>query len=152
MKEEPYILIIDKEKSAGVKLADFLRSLNYQVDFATSGQEALNLFLASHYEGNIPTEDVEFNFGDIKFDSVHQTLGSRKLSCRECEVLLMLSRSRNNLVDRNLILQNVWRDTSYFAWRSLCVYINHLRKHLKEENCPVQILSSKNKGYKLIDM
>lgn len=58
MKEEPYILIIDKEKGAGVKLADFLRSLNYQVDFATSGQEALNLFLASHYEGNIPTEDV----------------------------------------------------------------------------------------------
>ena len=151
MRKESYILIVENEKGKCAQLADFLRSLNYQVDVTANGQEALNMFLAANYEVEVAAGEVTYQFGDVKFDSVHQILGSMRLSSRESEILLLLCRNRGNLVDRNVILKNVWRDDSYFASRSLSVYINHLRNYLKEENCPVQIISIRGKGYKLID-
>lgn len=94
--------------------------------------------------------EVEFDLGNgIHFDSVRQELAGTHLSARESDVLLILCRNLNQTVDRNIILRSLWNQESYFASRSLSVYINHLRNHLAGTNRT--ILSVHNKGYKLID-
>lgn len=93
---------------------------------------------------------VDFNLGNgIHFDSVRQLLGELHLSARESGVLLILCRNMNQTVDRNVILRTIWSQDSYFASRSLSVYINHLRNHLKGTR--TRIISAHGKGYKLIE-
>lgn len=93
---------------------------------------------------------VHFQLGNLYFDSVKQTLGDVHLSSRENDLLLILCRKRNHLVERNRILKTLWQTDDYFASRSLSVYINHLRNHLQD--CPnIKILSVHGKGYKIID-
>ena len=93
---------------------------------------------------------VHFQLGNLYFDSVKQTLGDIHLSSRENDLLLILCRKRNQLVERNRILKTLWQTDDYFASRSLSVYINHLRNHLQD--CPnIKILSVHGKGYKIID-
>jgi len=99
---------------------------------------------------NKKNAEVEFDLGNgVHFDSVRQTLNDKHLSARENDLLLILCRNLNETVDRNLILRNLWSQESYFASRSLSVYINHLRHHLVGTNR--QIISVHNKGYRLID-
>lgn len=94
--------------------------------------------------------ETEFNLGNgIMFDSVRQTLNGEHLSSRENDLLLILCRHLNETVDRNLILRKLWSQESYFASRSLCVYVNHLRKRLSGTNR--RILGVHGKGYRLID-
>ena len=99
---------------------------------------------------NKKNSEVEFDLGNnIRFDSVRQELGDVHLSGRESDLLLILCRNLNETVDRNIILRTLWNQESYFASRSLSVYINHLRNHLKGTNrC---IISVHGKGYKLIE-
>ena len=152
MKTRPYILIVDSEQEVSAKLADFLKSLNYQVEVAKTSKEGLDLYMASHYDVEVATPDMVYAFGDVTFDSVHQTLGTKRLSARESEVMLMLCRNKNRMVERTQILKNIWHDDSFFASRSLSVYVNHLRKYLEETQCPLQIMSVHGKGYKLVEI
>jgi len=93
---------------------------------------------------------VEFDLGNgVYFDSVRQQLGDIHLSARESDVLLILCRNMNETVDRNIILRTVWSQDSYFASRSLSVYINHLRNYLTKTG--TRIISVHGKGYKLIE-
>ena len=99
---------------------------------------------------NKKNSEVEFNLGNgIHFDSVRQQLGDIHLSARESDLLLILCRNLNETVDRNFILRSLWNQESYFASRSLSVYVNHLRNHLKDTN--LQISSVHNRGYKLFE-
>ncbi len=93
--------------------------------------------------------EVAFDLGNgVHFDSVRQMLGEMHLSARESDLLLILCRNINHTVERNLILRTLWRQESYFASRSLSVYINHLRKHL--DGTKAQVVGVHGKGYKLI--
>ena len=92
--------------------------------------------------------EVEFDLGGVHFDSVRQMLGSLHLSARESDLLLILCRNANQTVERNLILRALWSKESYFASRSLSVYVNHLRKHLAGTGA--QIVGIHGRGYKLI--
>jgi len=92
---------------------------------------------------------VVFQLGKVTFDSVKQTLGKQHLSGRENDLLLMLCRKQNHLVERSKILQSLWQVDNYFASRSLSVYINHLR-HVLEKVPEVRILAVHGKGYKLV--
>lgn len=93
--------------------------------------------------------EVEFDLGNKHFDSVRQMLGETHLPSRESDLLLILCRNINQTVDRNLILRQLWHQESYFASRSLSVYINHLRKHLSGTN--MQIIGVHGKGYRLVE-
>lgn len=95
--------------------------------------------------------EVEFDLGNgVHFDSVRQLLGDEHLAARESEVLLILCRNLNEMVERNVILRTIWSQDSYFASRSLSVYINHLRKHLAGTRR--QIIGMHGKGYKLVEI
>jgi len=96
-------------------------------------------------------QEVEFDLGNgIHFDAVTQMLGNRRLTARENDVLLILCRRKNELVERNFILHTLWAQESYFASRSLSVYINHLRNYLAGTQVAIQ--SVHGKGYKLIQL
>jgi two-component system, OmpR family, response regulator VicR len=56
-----------------------------------------------------------------------------KLTFRENELLLLLIRANGTVVKREDILDKLWKDNSYFAGRSLDVFISRLRKYLKED-------------------
>lgn len=93
-------------------------------------------------------EETIFKLGNKVFDSTHQTIDGQHLSGRESDLLLMLCRHMNQLVDRHVLLVSLWKTDDYFTSRSLSVYINHLRSFL--EDTDVQILGVHKKGYKLV--
>ncbi len=94
------------------------------------------------------TETI-FQIGNTTFDSVRQFLGDKRLSSRENDLLLMLCRKQNSLVERSQILKALWRDDNYFTSRSLAVYVNHLR-HLMNDVKGARIIAVHGKGYKLV--
>lgn len=89
-----------------------------------------------------------FTLGDKVFDSVHQTLGDQHLSGRQSDVLLLLCRRPDTVVERHFILSEVWHEDNAFTARSLSVYINALRTLLA--HCGYRILAVRNRGYKLV--
>lgn len=94
------------------------------------------------------SQATEFDLAGKCFDSVRQTLDGAHLSARESDLLLMLCRRMNTVVDRHAILWALWQTDDIFASRSLSVYINRLRTHL--EGTGIQIVGVHGKGYKLI--
>jgi len=95
-------------------------------------------------------QETIFKVGNVTFDAVKQTLGKNHLSTRENDLLLMLCRKMNKVVDRSQILKTLWQADNYFSARSLAVYINHLR-HILSNVKNVRIIAVHGKGYKLVD-
>jgi len=73
----------------------------------------------------------------------------RTLTNREAEILQMLVLNRNNMLERNIILNTLWNNNDYFSGRSLDVFIAKLRKYLKDDPS-IFILSIRGQGYKLV--
>jgi len=96
---------------------------------------------------------TEIDIGDYRFNRLHQVLwrGSeqRKLTPRESELLQLLCRHLNQTVPREHALREIWGDESYFAGRSMDVFISKLRKYLREDP-RVQILGIHGKGFRLV--
>lgn len=89
-----------------------------------------------------------FDLGELHFDSVHQTLGERHLSGKECEILLYLCRHQEQMIDRHTLLRAIWQRDDYFVSRSLSVFIHHLRTYIRPYG--YDILSHRSCGYKLV--
>ncbi|MBR1850832.1 MAG: response regulator transcription factor [Bacteroidales bacterium] len=93
-----------------------------------------------------------YNLGGIVFDSSHQTLTcgekSQRLTAKEAELLRIFAINFNQVVDRTTTLQKIWKDDSYFAARSMDVYITKLRKYLKMDP-HVQLTNVHGVGFKL---
>jgi DNA-binding response OmpR family regulator len=95
-----------------------------------------------------------FQLGSLVFDSIRQTLTGtdgnvQKLTTKESQLLKMLCENENQTLDRNVALNAIWENDSYFNARSMDVYITKLRKHLKNES-GVEIINIHGKGFKLI--
>jgi DNA-binding response OmpR family regulator len=77
------------------------------------------------------------NLGKYVFDYAGQQLRIdnqvTKLTFKENELLLFLIKADSTVVRREEILEKLWNDSSYFAGRSLDVFISRLRKYLKED-------------------
>ena len=98
-------------------------------------------------------EITAFNLGVFEFDYNKQTLSyngdEQKLTTKENELLFLLSRHKNGLLERSHALSAIWGDANYFNGRSMDVYIAKLRKHLKADD-RIEILNVHGKGFKLI--
>ena len=55
----------------------------------------------------------------------------------------------NQIVDRGLVLQKIWKNDTYFNARSMDVYITKLRKYLKLDPA-VEIANQHGVGFKLV--
>ena len=111
----------------------------------------LNATIRRAFDDGKPDKNL-FHIGDFVFDYAHQSLTChdhvQRLTMKECELLRMFAVNFNQLVDRNSTLQKIWKDDSYFAARSMDVYITKLRKYLKLDP-KVQILNVHGVGFRL---
>jgi DNA-binding response OmpR family regulator len=89
-----------------------------------------------------------FNLNGHIFDATRQTFDGEHMSSRESDLLLMLCRNEDELVDRHRILAKLWNEDNAFTSRSMGVYINHLRHFL--EPAGYSVVAVRNKGYKLV--
>jgi len=98
-------------------------------------------------------EKGPFTVGKFSFDPESHTLNIGdnriKLTTKENDLLFLLYRNKNSILDRNFALKKIWGDDSYFNGRSMDVYITKLRKHLKIDPS-IQIINEHGKGFKLI--
>ena len=94
-----------------------------------------------------------FELGDYTFDHRNLMLShpeeERKLTRKEAEVLRLLCMHRDQVLTRELVLNMVWGDDTYFLGRSLDVFISRLRKYLKRDD-RVQITNVHGVGFKLL--
>lgn len=91
--------------------------------------------------------------GTYLFDPKKQLLSHEgtqvKLTTKESELLDLLCRHGNSVLERNFALKTIWINDNYFNARSMDVYITRLRKYLRMDPL-VKILNIHGKGYKLI--
>lgn len=94
-----------------------------------------------------------YTLGKFTFYPLQQVLdsdkGSRKLTTKESELLKLLCKNKNEILERNYALRTIWVDDNYFNARSMDVYITKLRKYLKDDPS-ITILNVHGKGYKLL--
>jgi len=95
----------------------------------------------------------QFQIGKYAFDVKRQTLTlkkeSKKLTTREADLLLLLCQNMNQIVSRETALREIWNDDSYFAGRSMDVFVSKLRKYLIDDPS-VEIVSLHGKGFRLV--
>lgn len=65
---------------------------------------------------------------------IHAETGTKRLTQKEADLLLLLQRNRNEIVRRSLILETLWGKDDYFLGRSLDVFMSRLRKYLKADH------------------
>jgi two-component system, OmpR family, response regulator len=104
--------------------------------------------------GTVSAKVEELNrIGEYMFDNKRQLLTFRdqqiSLTTKESELLDLLVRHKNEVLERNYALRIIWIDDNYFNARSMDVYITRLRKYLKKDPA-VKILNIHGRGYRLI--
>ena len=99
-------------------------------------------------------QDSEFYMlGAIKYEPslriLHLSEGEKKLTTKENQLLELLVKNENDILDRQATLRAVWGDDNYFNGRSMDVYIAKLRKLLREEE-RIEIMNVHGKGFKFL--
>lgn len=72
-----------------------------------------------------------------------------KLTHKEADLLNLLCRFKNQVLERNIAMKHIWGNDSHFVARSMDVYISKLRKYLKDDN-QIEIDTIHGVGFKLI--
>jgi DNA-binding response OmpR family regulator len=105
----------------------------------------------SNTSGN--KKEESYFIGGYSFHALKQLLIYRdqpiKLTTKESELLELLCRHKNEILERNFALKTIWIDDNYFNARSMDVYITRLRKYLRKDP-DVKIANVHGRGYKLI--
>lgn len=93
------------------------------------------------------------SIGKYTFDYIKQNLEIENeafsLTHREAELLDLLLKNHNQVVERSVILTKIWGKDDFFNGRSMDVFITKLRKKLAKD-VSIQIINIRNQGYKLI--
>lgn len=89
-----------------------------------------------------------FNFDTRKSELVIEKM-TIELTSKESDLLLLLFKSANETVEREVILNQVWGDEGDYVGRTLDVFISKLRKKL-EADPNVKIMNIRGVGYKLV--
>jgi DNA-binding response OmpR family regulator len=104
------------------------------------------------------SSDTESHFDDIKignltFNPKMQILSkddfSVSLTTKESDLLILLHKNKNEILERDHALKAIWGDDNYFNGRSMDVYIAKLRKYLKHDE-QIQIINVHGRGFKLL--
>ena len=98
-------------------------------------------------------KEESYVIGSYLFEPRKQILSYKqqpiKLTTKESELLELLCRHENLILERNFALKSIWIDDNYFNARSMDVYISRLRKYLSMDPS-VKIVNVHGRGYKLI--
>lgn len=113
----------------------------------------IEAILKRTHGGSIEKPDEEVMVGSLKYEPetrmIHLPEGAKKLTTKENQLLQLLVKNQNDILDRNATLRAIWGDDNYFNGRSMDVYIAKLRKTLKVDP-NIEIMNVHGKGFKLI--
>jgi DNA-binding response OmpR family regulator len=153
-KDVPVIFLtargLDKDKVKGFELGcdDYITK-----PFST--QELcmrINAILKRTYNKQVEATAKVLSLGRYSFDYTRMVLSydnqCKKLSSKEVELIYILLSHKNELVQRNMILEKVWGNDDYFAGKSMDVYISKIRKMLRDDP-RIEILNAYGIGFKL---
>jgi DNA-binding response OmpR family regulator len=91
--------------------------------------------------------------GTFRFDSEARTLRHgdtvEELTSREAELLQQLCMQGRGVLERSVALRQIWGTDSFFAGRSMDVFISKLRKRLAAD-LAVHIVNVHGKGFRLV--
>ncbi len=97
--------------------------------------------------------DGEYKIGKLRYQPdlrlLHTDEEVKKLTTKENQLLHLLVKNQNEILDRQATLRAVWGDDNYFNGRSMDVYIAKLRKMLKDDE-RIEIMNVHGQGFKLI--
>ncbi|MFN0032583.1 MAG: response regulator transcription factor [Flavobacteriales bacterium] len=95
--------------------------------------------------------DLHIGRYKLEYQKQKMTLDGKdiKLTTRENEMLYLLLKNKNGLLERTYILKTLWGEDSYFNGRSMDVYIAKIRKLLKDDT-NIEIINIHGKGFKLV--
>ncbi len=114
--------------------------------------EELIAKINERFESDITAQDVEYQLGDTLFRpnlaSLTYNGETHSLSVRQTEILSILAQNLGKVVDREVILNAVWGDSSYANSLALNVQISYIRKLLADP--AITITSLKKKGLMLM--
>jgi two-component system OmpR family response regulator len=104
--------------------------------------------------GNSQLEDESnYAIGNFGFDKTKQLLTIEekaiKLTTKENDLLYLLCKNMNGVLERDAALKFIWGDDNYFNGRSMDVYIAKLRKYLKEDPA-IELINVHGRGFKLL--
>ena len=102
--------------------------------------------------GEGTTEESQYQVGKYIFKPLERTLefngDASRLTTKENDLLKLLCKNANGVLERNDALKAVWGDDNYFNGRSMDVYIAKLRKHLNKDE-KIEIMNIHGRGFKL---
>jgi DNA-binding response OmpR family regulator len=97
-------------------------------------------------------DEPVLSLGDTRFDPAARTLELRgerwTLTPKESDLLQLLARHRNRVLERDLAMRVIWGREGYFVARSMDVYISKLRKLLAGDG-RLEIQTVHGRGFKL---
>ncbi len=97
--------------------------------------------------------DEKYHVGIIEYEPTYRILhlkeGDKKLTTKENQLLHLLVKNKNEILDRQATLRAIWGDDNYFNGRSMDVYIAKIRKLLREDP-NIEIMNVHGKGFKLV--
>jgi two-component system, OmpR family, response regulator len=119
-----------------------------------SMEELLARITAILRRANVSEENEStYAIGKFTFLPLEQRLQlgaqTTKLTTKESDLLTLLCKNKNGILERNHALKAVWGDDNYFNGRSMDVYIAKLRKYLKEDPS-IEIINVHGKGFKFL--
>jgi DNA-binding response OmpR family regulator len=96
----------------------------------------------------------QYKLGSFTFNpSTHELANDSsrfQLSYKEVELLKRLCEAKSTVVDRQVLLMELWGSDNVFNSKTMNVYINRLRNYLDSDKS-VEILTIRGYGYKLIE-
>ena len=113
--------------------------------------EELIARINERFESMTVSQDVEYRLGQTLFrpnlSSLTYKGETHSLSVRQTEILQMLAENIGRTVERDVILDRIWGDSSYSNSLALNVQITYIRRLITDPS--VTISSIKKKGYTL---
>lgn len=102
---------------------------------------------------NEPEQQKSFQIGKYIFDHSSMELTSKDkkvvLTHLENELILQLILNKNNVLQRQRVLMDLWGDDTFFNARSMDVFITKIRKHFTGDDS-ISIVNIRGIGYKMI--
>ena len=99
-------------------------------------------------------QEETYEIGNMKVDIPNHMLSFgetiKKISNTEADLIKLFIKNKNQLLSRNSLLLNVWGRDDFYTARNLDVYINKLRKLIKDDPS-LEIVNIHGSGFKLVE-
>lgn len=143
----------------------FLSALGENTDIIAALRAGGDDYLPKPYDINVLIARVEarlrsahtikriFNFGELKFDTVARRCFFQDrdltLTQKEFSLLLLLARSNGQAVSKEKLYQYVWGTPLSDDATALYTAVSRASAKLRQENVPINIIYTREKGYTL---